>query len=853
MTVVTQSRSHLCLVLTCAVALTATASAQPFPSFLLDTTRVIGADYDRGYAPYSVSVAFADSVGLVVWPSDVRVKACRVDRGLALLDTVCLDISGASGRPAADRRAGVASNGRNFLVAWAYSHEGGTEHLKAAVVSQIGRVETRLEFAPPCYMTNGVSVSSDGMNYIIAWTQPDAQANTRVLFVRVTPEGQLLDSTPRLLCPALDWMQDRVDVTAGDSCYMAVWMQRAPGIRPAGIEYSVWGNIIRSDGTLIDSAGFPVARSTGESRPAVTFDGANFVSAWQQSASPFDAMAARVTPRGAVLDPAGIQVAERIGFPLDVCSAGDTTMVAWTSWELGGWHLLGRRLDGELRWLDTVPVRFTPADPVYRWSYCPAIGVTDDDFLVAWLSYTDSAVTTNQDVVGRRLTRGGLLPDTAPVLLSYAANAQQWGDVASDGSSFLAVWTDCGPEPGSPERVRGARFDAPGVVLDQPALSIGDAGSFNPAVAFGGGCYLVCWQTEDGAVSGARVSVDGMLLDTVPIRVRSPSVATDLPDVAYTDDLFLVVWKGWDIEGARVTPAGILLDSTPLDLQQRGGRQYGVRVAGDGHNFFTTRDRGQYPGESVLGLRVSPSGEPLEPEEIRVSRHGGRSDVAFGAGVYYVDVDGWDEFCLVSPEGIVLNSEVSAYPGGGYESSVAFNGTDFLLVGKTQGTDSVPRDGLKCVRISPQGVVLDTAALRLVDVPDECVNWSSAAASDSFGNVAVLFSSFESLGYMTCRIRALIVPAGAGLPGGWTGAVPCAMRVYPNPCTRYLTVDAGPALKGQGAAVELVDVAGRRVLTVMPHSAAARQRTIDLRGVAPGVYYLRAKASPMSIRVVVAR
>ncbi len=838
--------------------------AQPFPSFLLDTVRTIVPVSERPWFN-SVSVAFAGSVGLVVWPSGTRVMGCRVDRKLGRLDSVCLDISGTTGYPSGDERAGVASNGSNFLAGWSAGDRENVDHVMATIVSLDGRVQTRLKLAGPCYMVRGTSVSSDGVNYLVAWVEQDARAVVRALFVRVSGDGRVLDPEPRPVCPVFSGGQSRLDVAFGDSCYLAVWAQsRMPGVTPF-LEHTVWASRIRPDGTLPDSAGLQVARRTTyprtPPRPAVTFDGSNFVVAWIHNA-PERVVVARVTSAGELLDVEPVLIATPIagGFSCDVHSSRDTTLVLWC---YGTRRVFGRRVDTELRWLDTVPVEFTPTVPRPPWeSKTPAAATTDEGFVVSWVTHVDNHPEMGSfDIVGRRLSRGGALLDTAPVRFSFAANAQQSGDVASDGTSFLAVWDDYGPKPGPPRavRVRGTRFTADGQVLDHPAFWVGDSGSHQPAVAFGAGNYLVCWKNyvDTGYVlSAARVSPEGELLDTMPIRVHFGRHVIHEPDVAYADSVFLVTWHaGTVVRGARITPAGVVLDSPPLNLKL-GGSQWRIQVASDGHGFLTTRSRGtDPPGDAVLGLRVGVDGVPLEAQEFKILRGAGYHEVAYGAGVYLVYSGARHAYSLVSPEGVVLDTQLPAGPfvASTRMSSVASNGTDFVLVGVTQGRASVPFDRLRCMTISPQRGAIDTPVL-LAITPYACLNWASASASDSLGNVAVLFSTYESLNYMACRIRAVVVPGGVGLSrSAGTPAASCP-RLRPNPTARFTNVETGSPLAGP-VRVEILDVAGRRrrELVVKPQSPPASGLSLDLQGMSPGVYYIRSPAFSDKVRVVVTR
>jgi len=80
-----------------------------------------------------------------------------------------------------------------------------------------------------------------------------------------------------------------------------------------------------------------------------------------------------------------------------------------------------------------------------------------------------------------------------------------------------------------------------------------------------------------------RIGLDGELLDTAGIRVFSSS---DNPlgraRVAFDGANFLVVWdkentNQWTVQGARVTPEGVLLDSLPIPITV--GESYRFRRA----------------------------------------------------------------------------------------------------------------------------------------------------------------------------------------------------------------------------------------------------------------------------------
>jgi hypothetical protein len=141
--------------------------------------------------------------------------------------------------------------------------------------------------------------------------------------------------------------------------------------------------------------------------------------------------------------------------------------------------------------------------------------------------------------------------------------------VASDGDGWLVAWT----------RFQGgleaARVSAEGAVLGTLSLRAAvpqDSGA--PAMAFGGGVYLVAW-VEGTEVLALRVQPDGTVLDDPPIAVSSSAGGKSMGGVAFDGTRFLVAWgdsrRGeagvngpvHDVYAARIGTDGTLLDGPP--------------------------------------------------------------------------------------------------------------------------------------------------------------------------------------------------------------------------------------------------------------------------------------------------
>jgi len=126
-----------------------------------------------------------------------------------------------------------------------------------------------------------------------------------------------------------------------------------------------------------------------------------------------------------------------------------------------------------------------------------------------------------------------------------------------------------------------------------PGLAEGDQRW--PAVAFGGGLYLVVWQegeamagVKDTNILAARVSPDGKPLDPKGFVVCSAKGYQAYPAVAFDGRNFLVAWqdyrggKDWDLYAARVAPQGKLLDPRGIAIAAVRGNQAHPTIASDG-------------------------------------------------------------------------------------------------------------------------------------------------------------------------------------------------------------------------------------------------------------------------------
>ena len=118
-------------------------------------------------------------------------------------------------------------------------------------------------------------------------------------------------------------------VVFGGSGYLLVWEDERSG------NFDIYGCRVTAQGEVLDPAGIGIATAGHHQRqPAVAFDGTNFLVVWTDfGAGPGNAniCGARVTPDGAVLEPAGFVISGATGNQASASAAfsGVNFLVVW--------------------------------------------------------------------------------------------------------------------------------------------------------------------------------------------------------------------------------------------------------------------------------------------------------------------------------------------------------------------------------------------------------------------------------------------------------------------------------------------------------------------------------------------
>jgi hypothetical protein len=224
------------------------------------------------------AVAVGDSCVLVVWV-DYGVNGlagARVTQSGAVLDSTGISIMSGQGTP---DLVSVAGGSENWLVVWDESNDSGQEDVRAARVSSAGTVldTSGIQVRVAAWDEYIGQVASGDSGYLVVWT--DAELGwVRIFAGRVTRSGAVLDSAG--IQVSFDSAECNFPhVAFGVSGYLVVWQEKT-----SYDNYEICGARLDRSGAVLDSEPILIA-SPGYYResPSVTFDGTDYIVAWQDS------------------------------------------------------------------------------------------------------------------------------------------------------------------------------------------------------------------------------------------------------------------------------------------------------------------------------------------------------------------------------------------------------------------------------------------------------------------------------------------------------------------------------------------------------------------------------------------
>lgn len=327
--------------------------------------------------PPVAAIAFDGTNALSVWadtapPRADNIVGKRIAGNGTVVDNAPIMVSAGSSAQSSP----VASwNGSTHLVVYKDTQGG----IYGVRTTQLGA-----EVAPP-FLVGGstattlydVATAFGGGTHLVAWSE-DSSAGRRVLGVRVSPGGSVIDSTPIVLSPAGTVLGPSVSVAYGQNSFLVVWDGTV------GQNLVVQGTRVTAGGQVLDPNGINIiAGSSLVTAPRLASNGSGYLLVWKDSRSPAGLFRARLTPSGASLDGVGVSLAAGNNDSPAVASDGVDYLVVWMGSPnvVPNRDIFGARISasGAANALPTIS-----SSPFDGYNYPPAVIFDGSNFVVSW-------------------------------------------------------------------------------------------------------------------------------------------------------------------------------------------------------------------------------------------------------------------------------------------------------------------------------------------------------------------------------------------------------------------------------------------------------------------------------------
>jgi hypothetical protein len=620
---------------------------------VIDTPGIIISISDT--SQYKPRVASDGQNFFIVWSRN-NIKGARVNQNGVLIDSVPIQISTA---PYMQHEPRVVFDGQNYFVVWNDTRDGGT--IYGARVSPAGVVIDTAgiaiaETSPPNYQSH---VTFGDTNYFVVWTRGPS-STCDIYGARVTRGGVVIDTNgiPISTAPSI---QSCANAAFGDGIYLVSWDDRRGG------ESDIYAARVQTDGVVMDPQGIPIDISAGwGSFPAIAFNGITFFVTYSSNLSSVRYIQAkRVMSSGTVIDTLPITISNNgdiWAHNAPVIFDGSQHFVVWGNRINDNDDIYGARvsIDGAVIDPNGFNISYSTTCQYGAWA-----GYDGSNYMVIWRERWDD---DSADIRGARIAPSGSVLDPRGFSICPRPDYQFYPTLAFDGQNYLAIWNE-------QYQVWGARVTPAGVVLDTVGFHVSAAACtcYYPTVAYGDTNYFAVWSTPfPYSIKGSRVTTDGVSLDSFGIVITSRTYEITYPSIAYDGRNYLVTWAEdsdffyYYVYCARVNTEGIVIDTVPIRVSTYM-RQYGIPFVTFGRsNYLIVWCNSFLGGQDIYGARVDTSGVVLDSAGFQISSGSSfeRSPkVALDGGVNFLVV--WEEYrnrhyeiygCRVTPAGVVIDT-----------------------------------------------------------------------------------------------------------------------------------------------------------------------------------------------------
>jgi len=417
-----------------------------------------------------------------------------------------------------------------------------------------------------------VSAADDGEgNALFVWEddRDTGSSNPDIYGARIR-NGEVLERGGIPISAASN--DQRAPVAAFDGeHYLTVWEDfRNPtnGIDIYGIRLDALGNLVDAEPFLI------AAGPHDETKPAISFDGSQFVVVWRDGAVN-DFFATRVSTNGVVMDRAPLRLSTggNANHRARIASSQNGNLIVWDT--LNSYDIYGTILSKAGTFVTTNPV---PIGTRPTGEYLPSVASDGHDFLVVWEDIDASgARPSGDDIMAARVSEGGLVLDTPPTAVCMALGSQQKPSVAWNGTNYIVVWEDYRDGRGD---ITSSRVTAGGEALDPDGRLIAGASEgdwkYIPLVVPMNASALVFWVRwgSDATYSGSRITATGDLLNATSFTLWGTEFVRELAVAKGPFDDLLLLKLDTIMGMPRVKVKILTFEGPPLITSVMATNQY---------------------------------------------------------------------------------------------------------------------------------------------------------------------------------------------------------------------------------------------------------------------------------------
>ena len=399
--------------------------------------------------------------------------------------------------------------------------------------------------------------------------------------------------------------------------YLAVWSDNRDSS-----DADIWGTRISQSGVVLDPLGIKIAATVGvQSRPAVAFNGTNYVVAFEDflvtGGTTSNIVAAKVTPAGVV---SSLGTVATGGAQPEIAARPD------------GQALVTFNTNGAASGSVFNGTSFGAAFQIAAAALVEPTGVAANpagDYLVTYSS--------NGDLAGQLVSTAGAL-DGAAIVVSNGKGTQSASAATFDGTNFDVVFQNAGGTSTATD-IFGTRVSTAGAILDTHTegtttgiggISISSAtnNQETPSIACQANGCLVTWQ-DKRAVSTTNYDIFGQLM-TSAFAPNGPNFAItqavqpqESPVVASNGAGYYATWRDLQDDntftafGTTVSSNGALGTIGPIGTGNNRESQPSIGRAGSTFGVFWSDSR--VYGNNIEYVRFNASGTRLDASALVAS------------------------------------------------------------------------------------------------------------------------------------------------------------------------------------------------------------------------------------------